>query len=363
MSNPHKLRDTPLWKGPRIDGVTQSMISKFLTCRERFRLNVIEGIKAVPKFNHRLEYGTMWHLCEEYLAQDNANSDGWRKVLKDHTNNLLTTYKLEQKEVLKWSKVCEIQFEVYKDHWKDNDDVKARIPLYQEKVFDVMLDLPSGEKVRMRGRWDAVDIINDKIYIQENKSKSVINERELLEQLKYDLQSMTYLYCLKKHLDIENPELSTPIQGIRYNVIKRPLSGGKGTIVQHKPTKKNPRGESSADYYKRLQGIIKEFPKEFFQRWEVNFDWSEVEIFFEQTLAPILDQMCVWYDHVEDCKLNRISPFRPCLWSSNDMVHWKHPFGARNMIDEDYGTDLDNFLTTGSMVGLTKVDKLFTELL
>ncbi len=33
----------PVWKGPEVDGVTQSLLSRYLTCKERFRLLVIEG--------------------------------------------------------------------------------------------------------------------------------------------------------------------------------------------------------------------------------------------------------------------------------------------------------------------------------
>ena len=50
-----KKRNTPLWKGPTEDGITQSLLSRFLVCRERFRLKVIEGLAPEDRFSHYRE--------------------------------------------------------------------------------------------------------------------------------------------------------------------------------------------------------------------------------------------------------------------------------------------------------------------
>src|SRR6185369_9120155 len=61
-----------VWAGPMdagpTGGITQSLLSMFLVCRERFRLRVIEGLHSFDRFNHRIEYGSMWHICEEVHA-------------------------------------------------------------------------------------------------------------------------------------------------------------------------------------------------------------------------------------------------------------------------------------------------------
>ena len=33
-----EINTGPAWKGPEVDGITQSLLSKFLVCRERFRI-------------------------------------------------------------------------------------------------------------------------------------------------------------------------------------------------------------------------------------------------------------------------------------------------------------------------------------
>jgi hypothetical protein len=140
------------------------------------------------------------------------------------------------------------------------------------------------------------------------------------------------------------------VSGILYNVIKRPLSGGKGSIVQHKPTKSRPLGESEAEFYDRLQGIIREMPQEFFLRLEAKISSSEIAAFRVSCLDPILENVCYWYDSVT----GKQSPAPP--------ASWRHPYGVRNLLDEGGISDLDHYLTTGSTVGLQRRESLFNEL-
>lgn len=62
----------PLWLGPCAEGpnggVTQSMLQSYLGCRERFRLKYVLGLEPQPRFAKAMEYGNMWHACEEALA-------------------------------------------------------------------------------------------------------------------------------------------------------------------------------------------------------------------------------------------------------------------------------------------------------
>ncbi len=42
--------------------------------------------------------------------------------------------------------------------------------------------------------------------------------------------------------------------------------------------------------------------------------------------------------------------------------HWRHPFGSINWVDEAGETELDEYLDSGSTVGLRRVTNLFPEL-
>lgn len=358
-----------LWQGPCAEGpnggITFSMLTRFLTCRERFRVQYIDGIKPVERFNHRTDYGTMWHLCEEALASNNV----WVAKLEDHCDLLIRRFPLDQENILHWYNVCRTQFPVYVEHWRQHDDVKKRVPLMQEQVFDVPYKLPSGRTVRLRGKFDSVDLIDGGVWLQENKTKGDVDVQQIQRQLTFDLQTMMYLIALteaSKDTAIRTPawqigESKTPIKGVRYNVVRRPLSGGKGTIVRHKPTKSNPQGESWEDYYKRVEQVIRENPDHFFSRWKTEVLPGDIQRFRRECLDPILENLCLWYEWVND----RLSPHDPAfakgMYTTN-FITWRHPFGAVNTIDEYGSSDVDEYINNRSMTGLRRVNTLFEEL-
>src|SRR6185312_159013 len=275
-------------------------------CRERFRVYALEGLTVRDGFNHRLEYGQMWHHCEEAIAgaeefiadqspvkkilADNL----WLARLKDYANALCKRYPNQQDLVEHWYRVCKLQFPLYVDYWKQHPDTVRRKPLLQEEKFSVAYKLPSGRMVRLRGKWDSVDLVSkdeylgqrvDGIRLQENKTKGDIDEARMHRQLKFDMQTGLYLTALTAYQ--QEPKQyrlggvgiprAMPILGVRYNVVRRPLAGGKGTIRQHQPSKSNPQGESKDAFYGRVAQYIKDEPSHFFMRWKVDVTPSDVE--------------------------------------------------------------------------------------
>jgi len=373
----------PLWDGPQANtpngGITFSMLSRFLTCRERFRAAYIDGWKANDHFNHKIEYGQMWHACEEALAKhgevknptDPLAPQPWNGPLSEYCYELREKYKLDRDAITHWEHVCSTQFPLYVEHWKRHPDVRNRTPLLQEQVFDVPYTLPSGRVVRLRGKWDSVDLIREKgkdgIYIQENKTKGDIDLVALQRQLTFDLQTMLYQVAVIEHqkagnLCKINDVLATnltpiPIRGTRYNVVRRPLSGGKGSIVRHKATANKP-AETHEHYYGRVADVIKEDPGHFFSRLTVDVSPADVKVFRETCLDPILEAVCNWYSVTTRQPITQ--DLQDCL--VNYGHHWRHPFGVTNTIDEYGATDLDEYLNTGSTIGLTRREKLFEEL-
>ncbi len=359
---------TPLWKGPEEDGVTQSLLGSFLCCRERFRLKVVEGLTEADNFNHSIEYGNMWHICEEALAAQHSpvvtDGTGWQSKLKKYCNELLVKYPLAKDQITKWYEVCKLQFPIYVEYWRKHPDVRARTPLLQEETFCVPYELPSGRIVKLRGKWDSVDIIGKRnkagIWRQENKTKGEIKEEQLVRQLTFDLQTMLYLIALHEHrkLSMDNKSIlpsQALIKGVRYNVIRRPLSGGKGSIKPLKGTIKKPP-ETMPHYYDRLRGIIEEEPEHYFMRWQVVITPADIERFKRECLNPILEQLCEWWDylHLPDGTLTE-DPF----FSS---TNFRLPYGVYNPMSLGFTTELDEYLASGSTIGLEKTDNLFPEL-
>lgn len=395
---PPAPRGGPLWEGPDgagwNGGVTFSMLSRFLCCRARFGAAYLDGWHAQDQFNHRISYGSMWHVCEEALA---ANADVvasvvpvWEPPLREYANGLLRKYPTSREQVQHWYNVCRTQFPLYAEYWRNNDQVRARTPLLQEQAFDVPYALPSGRSVRLRGKFDSVDLIGKgkgaAVYLQENKTKGDIDAVSIQTQLAWDMQTMLYLTALSVSwptweqmksgfggltrrlvalaavegvLDLPG----IPIAGVRYNVIRRPLSGGKGSIVRHKPTKSNPDGEGAVAFYERLGGVIRENAGEFFMRWQVEVLPADVERFRRETLDPLLEQL---WDFYEERALGReVYAARAGARLRQGFVtptSFRFPFGVNNMLLEGYGSDFDAFLDSGSTAGLERRDRLFSEL-
>lgn len=350
-----KLKE-PLWKGPEKDGITQSLLNLFLMCRERFRILVVEGLKPVDSFNHRIEYGSMWHVCEEHYTAYLH----WEPSLKDYAIGLCKKYPLQQEQIQHWYNICKIQFPIYIEYWKKHRSKEQRTSLLQEQTFAVPYKLPSGRTVLLRGKWDGVDLIgkgrNVSIYLPEHKTRGDIKEEQINRQLQFDLQTMFYLVALQATSDGNSLGCDYPIKGVIYNVVRRPLSGGKGSIRRHKATKTKPE-ETTEHFYARLSDIIADEPETFFMRWKVEISSADVDRFKREFLNPILEQLCDWWRWIS----NDNDPYGMDM-DTGQTFHWRTPFGIYNVLAEGGASELDEYLATGSDLGLERATTLFREL-
>lgn len=344
----------PLWDGPCSDtpngGVTQGLIAKYLVDRERFRVRVMEGLAPKPAFDAKIEFGNMWHVCEETHAKHSGTNE-WHTPLKEYASKTAATYRLEQETVQHWYEFCKTMFPIYVEYWSKHRDVTARTPLLQEQEFKVPYHLPSSRTVFLRGKWDAVDAIGDKsnlgIWLQENKTKTQIDQEKMNRQLSFDLQTMTYLVAL-----CEN-DFDKPLKGVRYNVIKR---------SSHK----------SVDSLTKKLGDDAKAGRmgEWFARWNVEILTSDITRFKAECLTPILENLCddaEWYTH---CFERGFTAFEYLSRNHNRHLefpnhyprHYRFPFGIYNpLVEGGYG-DVDAYLSSGSEVGLVRLTKLFPEL-
>ncbi len=359
--------DPPLWKGPEEDGLTYSILCRFLTCRERFRLLVVNGLSPEDRFNHRIQYGHMWHACEEYTDWSSKTFGGAQLVgLTDLVSELDRQYPMERQDIHHWSKVCRVQYPIYFNYWRVRPARNPKEPLLREEVFSEVITLPSGRRVRLRGKMDGADLVREgkakKVILQENKTKGEIAEQQLLRQLNFDFQTMIYLTALTlmkqpgSNYSKDSPETwevlrRHQIGGVLYNVVRRPLAGGKHSIRMK-------QGERQDEFYQRLKEAIAGDPEYFFMRWSVTVTTQEIHKFCNECLYPMLEQMCDWWEWIQR------SPHDPfsIKGAQTNTIHWRHPFGVYNILDEGGSTELDEYLATGGDAGLRKLDRLFKEL-
>jgi hypothetical protein len=328
-------RKGPVWKGPEIDGITQSLLGRFLCCRERFRLLVVEGLKPADRWDSKLGFGNMWHICEE---SHSANDVYWQQTLEEHTKEQMKRYRFQQAEIADWHAKCVAEFPIYVDYWAKHKDVQKRTPLIQEETFDVRYEVPSRRMVRLRGKWDAVDLIDKRIWLQENKTKSQIDRDKIKRQMKFDLQTMTYLIALKE-ADQQLPTKGAAVAGVRYNVVRRSAHKTIDSMLK-----------KIDDDLKAKRGA------EWFLRFEVEVTAKDIDKFKRECFNPILEQLCLWWDFQTKPSVERaFGPFGSAL-------HWRHPYGIYNPLNEGGFSEVDSFLETGSTAGLHRVDDLFPEL-
>lgn len=344
------------------------MLSRYLCCKERFRLYAMDGLRTVDEFNHRIEYGNLWHTVEEAVGK----GKDWQIELKAHAEKLMDKYRTQKDEIYKWYRVCHTQFPIYLKHWVQNTQEKAAKPVFAEQVFRVPYRLPSRRIVQLRGKWDGgVLAPNDAgevgLWLNEHKTKGDIKPDQLQRQLTFDLQTMMYVVALREPVPGSiHAKRSEPIMGVRYNVVRRPLSGGKGSIVKHKPTKSNPQGESDEQYYARLGQYIKDEPDHYFMRWNISIGKPDVERFKTQCLVPILENVCDDYEWWDVCWKDNIPVFdidtRERRFPDHSYRHFVTPYGVYNPLLEGGTGDLDDYMQTGSETGLRRVTELFEEL-
>jgi hypothetical protein len=220
------------------------------------------------------------------------------------------------------------------------------------------------------------------IWLQENKAKGDIDQLQLFSNLRCDFQTGMYLVVLrevfkrgcdpallpgitKTTLAELTKHSKKQLVGSRYNVIRRPLGGGKHSIkmLKGKTTKtKVTPAETPTEFYERLAGLIQGDAAYFFMRWNVPTPDETLRTFERRVLVPHLEQLCDWYEHQVYCIANGLDPFVTPWQPDVIYPHSMYPYGVYNVVNETGSSDLDSHIHTGSMVGLTHTDRLFSEL-
>lgn len=404
----------PLWKGPTVDGISFSLLTDFLECRERFRLQVVEGLAEIEPFPEAMEYGSMFHAAEEA----HRNRCPWIPAVKHYCLGLKSKYPEAAEAIEKWQQVCMVQFPLYLARWSTDRMEQERVPVCNEVKFRVPYTLPSGRTIVLRGKIDGVlidlacrfDTDGDGncqhhkngcplgLFVNENKTKGRVDEDALLATLFGDLQTEIYQLVLRLAYEKSNgtfldfgdgQEFAIPTTGLDYvpepagvwyNVIRRPLGEFQKNSIKKK------QSESVAQFYKRLADVIKENPDFFFMRWKTLISTEDMSTFCQHTLDPILEQLMDWWEYIsvspfdpwtpridfirkeldgtvttEKAILHSFSPEYDNIKGQNH-IHWQSPWGVYNSLATGTRGSYFNYLTTGKRSNLTRIDSLFPEL-
>lgn len=315
---PSVVAPSPSWTLD--DGVSQSLLNRFLGCRERFRLYTIEGMRDKgSKF--AMDFGTYFHaLLEIHAKYPNLDANGILRhyAAKRNTFARRKSYKpdsLSQED----RDIGNVLLNRYLWWFKDTKYKYIK----QEDVFAVPYHVPGYRSIILRGRFDEIiERPDGTIWIQENKTKGKIDEFAISNTLPFNLQTMMYVVAAEL-------KYKRTVSGIVYNVIRTPSH------------RKGKQDATYADFLERLDGIIAADPKHFFLRIEHPVTSSHMDRWKKYTFNPLLISLIQWWESVKH------DPFSPWVARNEkgDPIthvnldtgeelplanphHWMRPFGV-----------------------------------
>lgn len=340
-----KLTTRPVWTIK--DGITFSLLSRWIICRHRFWIRTVLGLRQDEGFIHRVEYGNMVHAgIEEFLKCDGDEFSVRVAKAQDAVARYCDTLRKEHSDDYEqidwWQSISQFQIDRYLRYWYKTD--KGRRTVYQEQVFDFILTLPSGRSIRIRGKYDGVfrEGRQQQAILLETKSKGEIDIVGLQTSLQCDLQSMLYLVALDQE--------GIRCRKILYNCILRPC-GGKYPIRQKK-------SETKLQFLDRIKKMIVLSPEKYFIRFPVDVTDTDLLEFKVNVLFPQLEQLLDWWESIKSDPLNPqpIGKFNP--------HHFKRPFGVFDSLALGNRGDYFEFITSNhsNLKGLKQVSTAFPEL-
>lgn len=253
------------------DGITQSMLSAFLTCRQKSTFQ-IEGWENSGTNNSAYQRGDYFHYLLEMwysgkITKGLVYEEGLIDVFINKCEHLWIkkqskTRVLNQDDLIETFSMAYAIFPEYVKYWRASDINKTWEEL--EQVFDTV-----WQGYRLRGKRDGLFkyIKQGSRWLFETKTKGAIEEELMLDILGFDFQNLFYLTNLK----IENK----PASGVVYNIIRKP------SLKQHKK-------ETKEEFIARIAEDVKTRPKHYFKRYEVAYAPQMVNS-FEAQLKMKLD--------------------------------------------------------------------------
>jgi hypothetical protein len=268
-----------LWKLQ--DGITFSGLSRWMDCREQFSLQWIDGLTP-KKISIPLEFGSVIHYGLEHQFCGRSPKEIIRAITEQYrahrSKTLLGTGERDTLDLILG--LAETVFPHYCEFWHYDDRHINWIE--REAKFKIPYSFPTHEGMRevlLRGMRDGIYSYGSVYGVFETKTKSRIIEKDIIDNLHADMQTMMYCFCTY---------LSTgryPNE-VKYNIIRRPDTYRR-------------KGEALAPYLKRVEKDIIERPEFYFLRYTANISSADIQHFVNKTLNPVLALFVQWYDSVK----------------------------------------------------------------
>jgi len=276
----NKVRKEPLWRLD--DGITFSGLNNWSQCREQFSLQWIDGVTP-KKLSVPLEFGSVFHSALENQEKGTPKEVIQRVTAHYRKHRLKTITKTSEKDQLSLLLgLARIVFPRYCEFWREDDALINWVS--REEKFDIPYAVPrDGEirEVRLRGMRDGIYSVDSEgtFGIFETKTKGRIIDKEIVETLQYDMQTM--IYSVATYLDYQRMP-----NAVKYNVVKRP------DLYRRK-------GEGLVSYLDRVEQDVLERPEQYFKRYTATVSEQDISAFIDQTFNPLLNLFIDWWESVK----------------------------------------------------------------
>lgn len=290
------------WK----DGVSSSLLSLFLTCREQFRLSVVDGWKSRTEPLY-FGFGTCGHWLLERAYQVRTGKCPDKTWLKHRLREYEkawtasakqpTAKQMEQQDMIYGLHECLMPsyFKRWSGDWggKYPRPTKVANPkkwLALEQRFTVPFEFPDGRVVPIRGTRDGMYECGSRgMWVFDSKFRSVIIEDDILDTFPFDLQQMLYLWAAWR-------ETGKVPSGAVLNVTRRPGHRlGKQELV--------------SDFYDRVAAEVADRNRwdHYFMRFQLEITKGELQEWEDRTLRPLLLDLRGWWEGTVPHYLNPLN--------------------------------------------------------
>jgi len=261
---------------PMKDGITQSLLGRFLSCRYAAML-YLQRLTPIG-MKDTLVFGNLFHRVLEAMCLRSFDNDLPSMKQKARKKELLMVGRAALKKAKKiyvgtaanpqalenFIGQISLMLPCYLNHKEDgirlcDYDYKRREFVAAEEKFRV-----DFHGYPLIGKIDNAFQHKSELWLMESKTAGQISDAELENALLVDLQIKFYLTASRLHFE------KTP-EGVLYNIIRRP----KHTVM--------------ANFKKKL----KEEPEHFFTRYEVSFTKPDMQKFHEE-FRLMLEEFVQW---------------------------------------------------------------------
>jgi len=364
------LPSKPHWAGPFEGGITQSIISRFLTCPFQFFLYAYMGLEEQTPPEPNLIWGDTLHVGLEHRIRGHTLDESikimWEYQMKRYptapasfrysTRNMLALYPINK--LSHWGRITTehpIKEKYTLGTYYRPANSSCRFDYYPEGIktsvpFGINttpVDAYGGETITFRGKVDMLSEDRTKFGDHKGKGKYAPSPEALKEELGQDLQMNAYAWFLGK------------VSEWMYDIIKCPEAMPR---TPAKRVSENPEQWIDRIFHTH-QDVQNGFPiKTCHGLWirQVPFyqDVEEIEKYMRYTLEPLFHKIVDWWHHVTHPKFD---PADPKWWGPMFYISPIRNFNPTTTFS--YKCKYHSFLTGKTDISsLTKIKSYYPEL-